>query len=289
MKEITLPPDYNYIGVFLTLDCNYRCGYCLNRFGEYRAPRAGLSGEEWVRGLNRLKARVDLPVTLQGGEPSLHKEFIYIINNLKPDLPIDILTNLQFDPEEFMGKVDPARLRRDAPYASIRVSFHPEVMDLGETLEKSLRLLRAGFSIGIWVVEHPRYREIIRRAREMALGMGINFRSKEFLGYYQERLYGTYKYNDACERRSARRVSCRTTELIIAPNGGVYRCHSDMYEDRPCAGNILEDNFEIIDVYRRCENFGYCHPCDVKIKTNRFQESGHTSVAINLGGETSDG
>ena len=54
-------------------------------------------------------------------------------------------------------------------------------------------------------------------------------------------------------------------------------------------GNILEDNFEIIDVYRRCENFGYCHPCDVKIKTNRFQEPGHTSVAINLGGETSDG
>ena len=106
-------------------------------------------------GLNRLKARVDLPVTLQGGEPSLHKEFIYIINNLKPDLPIDILTNLQFDPEEFMGKVDPARLRRDAPYASIRVSFHPEVMDLGETLEKALKAVKGGFQYRYLGGGHP--------------------------------------------------------------------------------------------------------------------------------------
>jgi hypothetical protein len=29
-----------------------------------------------------------------------------------------------------------------------------------------------------------------------------------------------------------------------------------------------------------CYNFGDCNPCDVKIKTNRFQEYGHTSVEI---------
>ncbi len=275
-----MPPDYNYIGVFLTLDCNYRCSYCLNHFGDTSVPSKYLSGEEWARGLNRLNISSGLPVTLQGGEPSLHKEFIYIINNLKPELSIDILTNLQFDPDEFIRKVNPARLKRDAPYASIRVSFHPEVMDLGETLEKSLRLSRAGFSIGIWALEHPQSQEIIRKAKSLALDAGIDFRTKEFLGYYQERLYGTYKYEEACSKEEARDVDCRSSELIIGPGGDVYRCHRDAYAGLNPLGNILEEDLKVMDGYRHCSSFGYCNPCDIKIKTNRFQKYGHTSVEI---------
>lgn len=30
MKEIIIPDSYNYIAVFLTLSCNYRCSYCIN-------------------------------------------------------------------------------------------------------------------------------------------------------------------------------------------------------------------------------------------------------------------
>ena len=56
-----------------------------------------ISGEDWVRGLNRIVSRDDLPISLQGGEPSLQKDFIYILNNIKPELNIDVLTNLQFD------------------------------------------------------------------------------------------------------------------------------------------------------------------------------------------------
>ena len=114
-----------------------------------------LSGEEWVKGLNRLNSRLDLPITLQGGEPSLHPDFIYIINNLKPRFSMDILTNLQFDPEEFIGKVNPKRLRRDAPYASIRVSFHPEEVRIETLIQKTLKMRDAGFSIGVWGILHP--------------------------------------------------------------------------------------------------------------------------------------
>src|SRR3989338_1996614 len=285
MKDIILPGNYNYIAVFLTLRCNYGCGYCINRFGGFRLEAASLTGEEWVKGLNRISADNDLPITLQGGEPSLHKDFIYILNNLKPELAIDILTNLQFDPDEFIGKVSPARLRRDAPYASIRVSFHPEVMDLWETLEKSLRLLRAGFSIGIWAVEHPQSRRIIRKAKALDTDMGIDFRTKEFLGHYRGRLYGTYKYEEACFKKEAREVDCRASELIVGPCGDVYRCHRDAYAGINPLGNILEEDFAVMDGYRRCNSFGYCNPCDVKIKTNRFQEPVHTSVTIDFGGE----
>lgn len=280
MKEIIIPDSYNYIAVFLTLSCNYRCSYCINYFEQGKFTQKHISGEDWVRGLNRIISRDDLPVTLQGGEPSVHKDFICILNNLKPQLKIDILTNLQFDVDEFISKVNPTKLKRNAPYASIRVSYHPEVMDLQETIDKTLKLQDAGFYIGIWGVLHPSQEEIILKAQDKCQKLGIDFRTKEFLGEYNGKLYGTYKYEGACSKKFRKRVQCRTTELIIGSDGSIFRCHSDLYERRSPIGDVLDPQFQIEDGFRECANFGHCNPCDIKIKTNRFQQFGHTSVDI---------
>ena len=280
MIPLKIPHNYNYIGAFLTLSCNYRCSYCLNRFGALKTNHKLLSGEEWVSGLNRIICPENIPVTLQGGEPSLHKDFIYILNNLKPKLKIDILTNLQFDVDEFIKKVSPKRLKRSASYASIRISFHPEVMDLNDTIHKTLKMLNSGFNVGVWGILHPSYEEVILRAREICQSRGIDFRTKEFLGNYNGRLYGTYKYEGACDYKNAGNVKCKTTELLIGPEGSIYRCHSDLYEKRSAIGHIIENKLVIADEDRQCIFFGRCNPCDVKIKTNRFQKYGHTSVEI---------
>jgi hypothetical protein len=280
MKPVKIPEDYNYIACFLTLACNLDCSFCINTFGETGSAKKHLSGKEWVRGLNRIISRDDLPLTLQGGEPTLHKDFIYILNNLKPELNIDILTNLQFDEGELIRRVDPERIKRDSPYASIRVSYHPEVMELEPLVKKVCKLQGAGFSVGIWGVTHPVQSEQILEAQERCKALGIDFRTKEFLGEYQGRLYGTYRYEGACEKISKKRVLCKTTELIIGGDGSVYRCHSDLYEGRAPVGNILDPGFGIEEVFRVCDFFGHCNPCDVKVKTNRFQRFGHTSVEI---------
>jgi len=280
MKMVKIPSNYNYIAAFLTLDCNLRCSYCLNYFGGAGFKNGKLRGEDWVRGLNRIIPRDDLPVTLQGGEPSMHEDFVYIINNLKPGLKIDILTNLQFDIDEFMDKVDPERVKRDSPYASIRVSYHPETMDLNDTIEKTLKMLNAGYSIGMWGIMHPEHENTILKAKERCLEQGIDFRIKEFLGEYDGRLHGTYRYKGACERKSTKRVLCKTTELIIGPNGNICRCHGDLYGARPPIGHILDPELRIKSDFLECGNFGRCNPCDIKVKTNRFQKSGHTSVEI---------
>lgn len=280
MKDIILPHNYNYIAAFLTLTCNYRCSYCITYFENSKLTKEHISGRDWVRGLNRIISRDDLPITLQGGEPSIYKDFIYIINNIKPELNIDILTNLQFDVGEFIKEVDPNRLKRNAPYASIRVSYHPEVMDLEETIHKTLRILRAGFSIGIWGVLHPVQKDIILKAKDKCQKLGIDFRTKEFLGEYKGKLYGRYKYEGACDRKFKKKVLCKTTELIIGPDGNIYRCHSDLYQSRKPIGYILDPKLEIEDEFRECNVFGHCNPCDIKVKTNRFQRFGHTSVEI---------
>lgn len=280
MRDIVIPKTYNYIAVFLTFRCNYRCSYCINYFEVERLPKGELSGKDWIKGINRILSRDDLPVTLQGGEPTVHKDFYYIINHIKPQLNIDILTNLQFDIDEFIRNVEPGKVNRKAPYASIRVSYHSEVMDLEETIQKTLKMLKAGFSIGIWGVLHPKQKDIILKAQDKCKELGIDFRTKEFLGEYEGKLFGTYLYEGACAKVDKKRVLCKTTELIIGPNGNIYRCHSDLYANREPIGNLLDPDFKIEDKYRICDYYGHCNPCDIKIKTNRFQQFGHTSVKI---------
>lgn len=280
MKSIIMPRSYNYIGAFLTFKCTYRCSYCINRFLDKKLSMKQSFGKDWVAGLNRIVSRDDLPVTLQGGEPTCHPDFYYIINNLKKELKIDILTNIQFNVEEFIRNLKPGRLKRKAPYASIRVSFHPVAMDMEQTIKKVKRLQGAGFSVGIWTVSHPKHKKIMSVMKEKCLKLGIDFRAKEFLGYWKNKLYGSYRYEDVCLGKKKQKVLCKATELLIAPDLNIHRCHSDLYADRKPIGSLLDPDFQIEDKFRDCAYYGYCNPCDIKVKTNRFQIYGHTSVEI---------
>jgi hypothetical protein len=280
LPSLQLPPDCNYIGVFLTFACDLHCSYCINRHGELRGGGRHLAGDDWLRGLNRLVSRPDLPVTFQGGEPTQHPDFYRIVKGLDARLPIDLLSNLQIDPVRFSGEIPPQRLRRQAPYASIRVSYHPETMVLEPLAERVLGLQSAGYSIGIWGVLHPDQEGDIRQAQEYCLSRGIDFRTKEFLGRHNGVLYGNYRYPGACDGGTGKSVRCRTTELLIGPDGSVFRCHSDLYAGRGAIGHLLDPALAVGAVFRSCDNFGACHPCDVKLKTDRFQIFGHTSVEI---------
>lgn len=281
LKPIIIPKSYNYIGVFLTLSCNLNCHYCINNFLNHARMKKHMSGADWVKGLNRIVAREDLPITLQGGEPTLHKDFYYIVNNIKKDTNIDLLTNIEFDIDKFIKLTSPNRIKRASPYASIRVSYHPSQMNIAELIEKVKKMLYNNYSVGIWGLEHPHYMDKINNAKALCREAGIDYRTKEFLGFHENRLFGTYKYTEAIKGDIlGKKVTCKTTELLINSDGNIYRCHSDLYNDRKPIGHILDPNFEVQDVYRECDYFGTCNPCDIKVKTNRFQKFGHTSVDI---------
>jgi len=271
MRHLELPATYN---------CNLRCSYCINHVTGKAKKRKFLSGDQWLVAINRLELRPDLPVTLQGGEPSTHPDFFRIIAGIRPDIKLDILTNLQFDPHRFMEAIAPERLARDAPYAPIRVSFHPETMKLEPLLEKVGILAKNGYDIGVYGVLHPHYRSEIEAAQIRALSLGIDFRTKEFLGELEGEVHGTYQYSGAVAGKVLKSCLCKTTELLISPSGDVHRCHHDLYNDLLPLGSLLDDGFAIRDEFRSCSYFGNCNPCDVKVKTNRFQKHGHTSVVI---------
>lgn len=288
LPPITPKPDHNYVAFFLSFACNLRCAYCINLHDNgsrsEQARRHYMSADDWIVAANRLVLRPDLPLTLQGGEPTLYPDFFRFVQEVKPEIKMDLMTNLMFDVDAFIANVPVWRFTREAPYASIRVSYHPGQNTIEDLIAKTHKLQDAGFRIGLYGIEHPdeTIHSHIKDIQEKCLKLGLDFRTKEFLGEHNGAMYGTFKYEECVAGSSLKQCECRTSEIIVDPAGDVYKCHSDLYRARQPIAHILDADFseESIDEFRSCESYGDCNPCDVKVKTNRFQVFGHTSVEI---------
>ncbi len=291
MNAIIPKEHHNYVAFFLTLACNLACPYCINRHNVAH-PQTGrdhMSVDDWISAANRLVLRPDLPLTLQGGEPTLYAGFYRFVNEVKPGIKMDLMTNLMFDVDEFIRNVPVWRFTREAPYAAIRVSYHPGQNDLDDLIARTASLQQAGFRVGLYGIEHPdpQLRTHILAAQKRCLALGLDFRLKEFLGGHDGIMFGTFKYAGCVASKNLKQCECRTTEIIADPSGAVYKCHADLYGGRNPIAHILDAEFneDRIDEFRTCSCYGTCNPCDVKVKTNRFQVFGHTSVEIRNIGE----
>lgn len=283
MNNVQLPESCNYIEAYLTLRCHLGCSYCINnRSGKATRNRVERPVQEWADGLNRIDYG-NVPLTLGGGEPTLYKGFYELMDRLRPDIKIDLLSNLEFDIDEFISKTKPQRFNNCSlpAYKSIRVSYHAETMNNAALIKKVVKLQDQGYSIGIFGINHPLNLRSNMEMAEMACNNRIFFFIKDFLGEYDGRMFGFFNYPDALDGK-LKNARCRTRELLIGPEGKIYRCHRDLYlSDMDCAvGDITDQNLKLQDIFRPCINFGNCNPCDVKIKTNRFLQMGHCSVEI---------
>jgi len=285
LTEIKIPEDYNYLAFFISLNCNLKCHYCINlndkNSSRSKMAKHYMSGSDWAKAINRLNiGRDDLPVTLQGGEPTIHRDFHEIVNGVRDDIKLDLLTNMVFDVDKFIREIPPEKFTREAKYAAIRVSYHPGYNDIDDLILKTQKMADAGFYVGIYSVMVPENREHIEDVQKRCSEIGIDFRVKEYLGFDGKEWHGQYKYMDAISQDVRKSCMCKTSELIVGPSGDVFRCHSDLYDSRESIGHLLDDDFQIEQIFRPCSWYGFCNPCDIKVKTNRFQIFGHTSVEI---------
>lgn len=288
LRNIKPAKHHNYVAFFLTLSCNLRCSYCINlhnnNFRHRQPEEKRLNPNEWIKAANRLILRKDLPLTLQGGEPTLYKGFYKFVNEVKPDIKMDLLTNMTFNIDDFIKNVPVWRFNREAPYAAIRVSYHPGQNDINDLIRKTIKMQEADFRVGLYGILIPdeAVKKHILKTQEICLKIGLDFRIKEFLGTYNGKLYGTFKYEGSVGGNQMQYCECKPSELIVDTGGYVYKCHADLYNGRNPIAHILDENFteNEIDTFWDCYFYGDCSPCDVKVKTNRFQIFGHTSVEI---------
>jgi MoaA/NifB/PqqE/SkfB family radical SAM enzyme len=278
---IKIPERFNYAEAYLTLRCNFMCDYCINDAnGKIKRTGEELTAQQWIDALNKIDFG-NTSLTLGGGEPTMHKEFFEILKGIKPELKMDLLTNLSFDVGEFMNKTTPERFTTPAKpfYHPIRVSYHVGKTNEKETIKKSRSLINGGFSVGIFGLAHPyNINENMAMAWECNKE-GVPFYTKDFLGMVDGKMYGYFKYPEGLDGKD-KQAECRTRELLIAPNGDVYRCHSDLYQTTNSVSNITQPGFTIEDKFRPCNKYGQCIPCDVKLKTNRFLKGIECQVEI---------
>jgi len=285
LPKVSVPVDTDYIGIYLTNRCFLSCSYCITNYNEQFINTKGfeeLEPQEWIEALNRLELPEGVPLTFQGGEPFIYKGIWEILDNIRHK--VDILTALppQVTLERFKQLRTLQWNKREAPYPTMRVSFHKGQNDYKKLIER-IKELQEILSIGLYHIDHPAYPEVIAEIREYADKHGVEFRTKTFLGKWNGRDYLEYKYPDACEGRINRKhVRCKNTVFPIGPDGTIYRCHSDLYAQRRelAIGNILDGDLKLEHRYRDCSYYGTCIPCDVKIKTNHLQQKGYTSVDI---------
>jgi hypothetical protein len=288
LPQLKLPDALNYVGVFLTLECNLNCSYCINdprQAGRREAlfpikaksQRKCLTPAEWAQALNRIPYRQDLPITLQGGEPMLYwgGKGVGMILSETPHY-FDLLTNFALKPEVFAANLSgqQGKLQRDAPYPSIRVSYHVEEMDRAwhgrgfeELVNRCEALCDYGFrvsplkaesDIGIYMVAHPR-NPMIAEMESIYAGR-VPFETKEFLGVYEGKLHGHYLYPFSTDmiasgvHSDTLSCECRTTELLVDPLGFVWGCHFYLYQSWIAGGPLRE--FEELETqgFRYAEN-----------------------------------
>ena len=294
---LRLPHTLNYVAAFITMQCHLSCKYCINsndananRRQLFNAPCSTLAPDEWIKIINRIPLRDDLPVTLCGGEPLLYTELRHVLD--KCNHYFDLLTALPLSAKTTASRIgnNAYKFQRPSPYPAIRVSYHPEQNNYDNLVAKCLALSDYGFfvsddkpftNVGIWMVAHP-------DNPLPAPQSDVYFELKPFLGVHGGETHGTYVYPDSIDAPVTRTCECKTSELLIDPLGRVFQCHAYLYnhwlgrEGYDPIGSMLDPKFtmDVVDQFRTCNKYGQCSPCDVKLKTNRFQEFGHASVEI---------
>jgi len=261
-----LPKEINYAEMYLTFRCNFACNYCINKISGLE-KRTELSGEEWIKGLDQIDFG-DLQLTIGGGEPTLHKDFFQIINNLKPK--VELLTNMNFDVDRFIENANPERFNTSKTpfYHSIRASYHVGNSVPEELVKRVKRLNEHKFNAAIFGVRHPYTINENMQMAWLCAKNGIPFYEKDFLGKVNDKFYGFYKYPEGLNGKK-KEADCRVRELLIAPDGDIFKCHRDLYHSENSDNNLKELKPITYD-FRKCNNFGECNPCDLKLKTNKY-------------------
>ncbi|HDZ76576.1 MAG TPA: radical SAM protein, partial [Candidatus Omnitrophica bacterium] len=219
-----------------------------------------------------------------GGEPTLHPDFVYILNNLDKDWRITVTSN--FTGPFFEGDAEGLRKIKKRRHLRFNGSYHfLENVSIEKFIENVIKTKKAGIKIhSIFIVGHPGHIEEVNRYKERLRKVHPNVKVQRFYGYYQGRLYplppedydivyeqqdGIRNYKDYPEgfsQESRQSMYCLMNKVLFAPNGDVYKCHYRLYTGhKEKMGNLFNQDVLVCDKdYFLCHDYGFCNPCDAE-------------------------
>jgi len=288
-----LPKHYyhpsSYWAQMLTLRCNAGCGFCiLNNRGRAGTPDE-LTSAEIIDFWNTVPHEIGKALSLIGGEPTLHKGFIEIVNGLK-GYTITITTNCKspFYTPDFTSKF------RLHPTSTLRIntSFHPHFIDADDYAHVVNAYKDAGIKVDqVNYVNYPdvdQFQENIDRLKEQ-----MSIYPAPYMGFYDPEnhfkapfgheanqpsesnekwqnakgLVGYRSVDDLNHMTAAvskSEVTCYVPAfmLMISPDGYLYHCHYKLYHGIDPVSHISNFKPTTQDDFS-CKHYGFCMPCDV--------------------------
>ena len=274
----------------ITLRCNGGCPFCiLNGRGTCQKTME-LSGKEILDFWNNVEHHPGQKLSIIGGEPTLHRDIVEIVNNLEGYF-ITITTNCKgpfYENQNFYKKFKPH------PTSTLRINttFHPHLI----SAEDYIRVIKLYRTTGYFVDQTSYvYRPDIERFQEAidTVRKEISIKAAPYLGFYdpQNQFQSPFSteylepnekyfdpkaaaticglidfdaYRDMCGQYEKRHVICEhpLRSLIIGPDGNYYHCHYKMYYGIDPVCNI-KDFIPASEKNKHCRHYGFCNWCDV--------------------------
>jgi len=249
-----------------------------------------VSGERWVEALNSLEGRIKKrflnfsrkkKISITGGEPSLHPDFVYILNNLDDNWLMTVTSN--FTSPFFDKDIRSLRALRRRRSLKFNASYHFMCAPIGKFIENLTKVKRAGFFVhSVFIVAHPAHLAEVQEYRRELLKIHPVVKLQRFFGRYEEKLYPSenacaiaceqedgitnYKaYGEGFGQAEKKDMYCRMRKVLLAPDGEIYNCHYKLYTGhKDSFGSIFDKDArkEIPRDFFLCHDFGFCNPCD---------------------------
>lgn len=261
-------PEIHVWVAYLTARCNFACDYCIQKTpmlpGKARKPWGRyqeLSGRQWVEALNGFPVRPVHPLILTGGEPSLHKDFLFIASHLD-GYDLDMTSNLTFDIDALAREMN----ARGKKFKTSFHTYHPQFIAPDKWLAQAERLRDSGiveqptFSM-VNLERFPHFRsekhdENLQRLLELADKRGLIYQFNEFRGTHMGAPF---------DRSIKADMDCTSAWVNIDPEGAVYNCQYHLTQRQHSFGNITAvaecKPLPAMGEFFACSDFGHCDPC----------------------------
>lgn len=248
------------MNIYLTFACNLNCDYCaINKYNlpENKSKSYSITkGEKWIEAINRIGKNV----TFTGGEPTLHPDFIKIINNIDKKIFILVDTNFCWS-DEFTQRYINEITRPVRFYGS----YHPSSGKPERVIKVINKLREHNLIEGVIHIVNPNDDDFFKEAQE-------KFKQN---GWYLLKTENITNSFEGCSMSFRKTVKCSGKEIFIAPNGDRYQCVSKLLRMKDPLENIFNENIKEGKVSCVCPDYGFCSSCDswfkIKEVKNEFK------------------
>ncbi|MCM8791912.1 MAG: radical SAM protein, partial [Candidatus Omnitrophica bacterium] len=272
-KQISFNWDIHWI-------CNYRCPYCWfnGKWEELKHQNIYLPLEKIIGFWSNIYSKYgQVKISITGGEPFLYPNFTDLINELSQLHIIEIITNLSFDIDSFLKKVNINNVE-------IRPSFHPYFANFDEFIKRFLMLKEIKPNLEPSFVAWPPQIEDIMFYQEKFSKYGTKMFLQPFYGEYNGRKYPDSYIEEELKiinpflgTRGGKTFDVKTPDTkgklclagviyaLIHPNNKIYPCggFSNGLKEKSIIGMFGDDNFGLSNEPLTC-NFEIC-PCNERI------------------------